>query len=304
MKTKYVALALMIVTLVSCNEKLPEGKDVPITVSANVESMITRAGYGATESGTSVLPETFYLNIKQEEGTSQYNYSNVQMTKGENNKYVAGQTLLWKDATRNPSVSAYTTTSTAVSVSSDQSTAAKVTENDLLGAVSSTSGDITVTGDNISIRFRHLLCKLDVTYSFGSSLSGAGVRCTITSVSYQGFCTSATLNCDAGTVAQGNETGNISSYVDGLKSEAIFVPCSSTNAKLLVSVNVTTGEGSSATTSQRDFSVSLPSNVTFTSGNRYTMNVKLGGDSAGIGEISVAGWTEGDLGENANLMAE
>ena len=116
MKTKYLAFAAAAFMLASCSNDedfVPQNnlKDTPITVSAGVADLATRAGYmtDATDDTKSVLPETFYLTVIQTDEVSPYNYYNIEMTKtvGEN-KYTSTDKMLWKDATRNPFVSAYT----------------------------------------------------------------------------------------------------------------------------------------------------------------------------------------------------
>ena len=183
MKTKYLAFAAAAFMLASCSNDedfVPQDnlKDTPITVTAGVEGMLTRAGYetNTDNDDLSVLPETFYLTITQdiEDATSKYNYTNVLMTKTEGeNKYTSTTNLLWKDNDRDAAVNAYTIDGTTFTVQTDQSTANGVLASDLLGAVSTTEGDVTISGDNISVRFRHLLCKLDVIYSWGTEFDNA-----------------------------------------------------------------------------------------------------------------------------------
>ncbi|MBR3877354.1 MAG: fimbrillin family protein, partial [Bacteroidaceae bacterium] len=161
MKTKYLAFAAVALMFASCSNDedfVPQDnlKDTPITVSADVADLKTRAGYDADN-----LPAKFYLTVTQTEEVSPYNYTNVEMTKGNGNNYTPSDNILWKDATRTPFVSAYTTADATFTVQTDQSTAESVIASDLLGAVSTTEDDVTINGDNISVRFRHLLCKLD-----------------------------------------------------------------------------------------------------------------------------------------------
>ena len=118
MKTKYLAFAAAAFMLASCSNDedfVPQDnlKDTPITVTAGVEGMLTRAGYetNTDNDDLSVLPATFYLTITQdiEDATSKYNYTNVLMTKTEGeNKYTSTTNLLWKDNDRDAAVNAYT----------------------------------------------------------------------------------------------------------------------------------------------------------------------------------------------------
>ena len=308
MKTKYLAFAAAAFMLASCSNDedfVPQDnlKDAPITVTAGVEGMLTRAGHDADN-----LPATFYLTVTQTEEVSQYNYTNVEMTKGNGNNYTPSDNILWKDATRNPFVSAYTIEGTAFTVQTDQSTAENVIASDLLGAIKEsgeTSDDITITGDNIGISFRHLLCKLDVAFSWGNELATATTK-TVKSVEYQGFGTDVTLDRNACTITQGETTTYIQAYVatadEGVTylSEAIFAPQVGTAPKIVITALIDGAE--------RVFSLNVTAPTGgFVSGNRYTMNVAIGGTATQTGEIKISkGWETGDAngeaeGTNGNM---
>lgn len=297
MKTKYLAFAAAAFMLASCSNDedfVPKDdlKDTPITVTAGVAELKSRAGY----EGTSVLPATFYLSITQdtEDATSKYNYTNVLMTKGTDNEYTPSTTLLWKDSNRDVAINAYTTTEETFAVQTDQSTDANVLASDLLGAVrAAENSDISISGDNIGISFRHLLCKLDVAFSWGSELATATTK-TVKSVEYQGFGTDVTLDRDACTITQGETITNIQAYVatanEGVTylSEAIFAPQVGTAPKIVITALIDNVE--------RIFSLNVTAPTGgFVSGNRYTMNVAIGGTVTQTGEIEIAnGWENGD----------
>ena len=305
MKTKYLAFAAAAFMLASCSNDedfVPQDnlKDTPITVTAGVEGMLTRAGYetNTDNDDLSVLPETFYLTITQdiEDATSKYNYTNVLMTKTEGeNKYTSTTNLLWKDNDRDAAVNAYTIDGTTFTVQTDQSTANGVLASDLLGAVSTTEGDVTISGDNISINFRHLLCKLDVTFSWGTELATATDK-AIKSVMYQGFGTDVTLDREACTVTSGTASADIKAYVNELTSEGIFAPQMGENPKVVVTTDI---EGV-----DRVFSIGVKAPADgFASGNRYTMNVTIGGTSVENGSVTATlanGWETGDANGEAD----
>ena len=293
MKTKYLAFAAVALMFASCSNDedfVPQDnlKDTPITVSADVADLKTRAGYDADN-----LPAKFYLTVTQTEEVSPYNYTNVEMTKGNGNNYTPSDNILWKDATRSPFVSAYTTADATFTVLTDQSTAENVIASDLLGAVSTTEGDITISGDNISVRFRHLLCKLDVTYSWGTEFGD--VAKSIKSVEYQGFGTDITLDRTTATITSGTYTDVISAFVgkttvDEVEkdmSEAIFAPQTG-NPKIVITALIDNVE--------RIFSLNVTAPTGgFVSGNRYTMNVAIGGTAIHTGELKISkGWETGD----------
>lgn len=288
--------ALSSFIFVSCDKQEVESfnsqKDTPITVTAGVADLKTRAGHDADN-----LPAKFYLTVTQTEEVSQYNYTNVEMTKGSGNNYTPSDNILWKDSGRTPFVSAYTTADATFTVQTDQSTAENVIASDLLGAVSTTDGDVTISGNNISVRFRHLLCKLDVTYSWGTEFGD--VTKSIKSVEYQGFGTDVTLDRAACTISGGTTTDYIKAYISGSTSEAIFAPQTG-SLKLVITALIDNVE--------RIFSlnVTVPTGG-FVSGNRYTMNVAIGGTATQTGEMKISkGWETGDAngeeeGTNGNM---
>ena len=289
MKNKFLILAATASILAACsNNDVPQAdnlKDTPITVTAGVAELNSRAGY----EGTSVLPETFYLSITQdtEDATSMYNYTNVLMTKGTNNVYTSTDNLLWKGSNRDVAINAYTTDAESFTVQADQSTDANVLASDLLGAVSTTQGDISITDNNISINFRHLLCKLDVTYTWGTEFDNVTTK-TIKSVMYQGFGTDVTLDREACAVTSGTTTADIKAYVNELTSEAIFAPQMGETPKIVITTTIDDVD--------RVFLIGVTAPADgFASGNRYTMNVTIGGTSVTDGSVTATlanGWGE------------
>lgn len=300
MKNKYFILAATASILAACsNNDVPQAdnlKDTPITVTAGVAELNSRAGY----EGTSVLPATFYLTVTQdtEDATSKYNYTNVLMTKGSGNAYTSTNNLLWKDSNHDDvSVNAYTTDATTFTVQTDQSTTDGVLASDLLGAVrAAENSDITIANNNIAINFRHLLCKLDVTFSWGTEFENVTTK-TIKSVMYQGFGTDVTLDREACTVATPTTptTADITAYVNGTTSEAIFAPHMGSTPKIVIT---TTIDGA-----DRVFSIGVTAPAgDFAPGNRYTMNVTIGGTSVENGSVTATvakGWGESITGNMA-----
>lgn len=278
---KYFTFAALAIALASCSneEIVPQEslKDTPITVTAGVAELTTRAGY----EGTTTLPGTFYFSIDQNGET--YDYTNVVMTKGSGNAYTTSPSILWAGSSTAPTVSAYTTAGTDFAVQTYQKDLFQVEASDLLGAIS--NNDVTINSSAISLTFRHLLCKLDVTYSWGTELSSIQGK-SITSVEYQGFGTNVTLDRTTSAVTAGSATGSITAYVNDNKSEAIFAP-QVNNPKIVIVVTINGVD--------RTFTV----NVTapqggFVAGKRYTMNVAIGGTAVSSTSASIAnGWTSG-----------
>lgn len=313
MKTKYLAFAAAAFMLASCSNDedfVPQDnlKDTPITVTVGVEGMLTRAGYD-----TENLPITFYLTVNQE-GTS-YDYTNVLMTKNAGTAtYSApeGTTLLWKDGNHEAAVvNAYTTNATTFTVQTDQSTTDGVLASDLLGAVKTDeeASDINISGNNIAVDFRHLLCKFDVTFSWGSELEVETITDkSIKSVKYVGFGSEVSLDRAAASVESSDATADIVALVTDMTSEAIFAPYVGETPKIVITIETTTSEDGAAVTAERVFSINVNAPTGgFVSGNRYTMNVTIGGTAAETGEIGIAeGWETGDAngeaeGTNGNM---
>lgn len=303
MKTKYLAIAAAAALLAGCSNEdeivqQDNLKDTPITVTAGVAELMTRAGYETPEGGEAVLPKEFYLTVTQEEGNSEYNYTNVKMIQdgSGNNDYISEIPLLWKDGSHSAiAVNAYTIEGTAFTVQTDQSTSENVLASDLLGAIKAPeNSDITISEDNIGITFRHLLCKLDVTYTWGTELQNESSK-SIKSVIYKGFGADVTLTRETATVENGSNTAEIKAYVDDLNSEAIFAPYSD-SPQICIIIETTEGEGEEAVTKNRSFvlNVTAPTDG-FISGNRYTMKVTIGSTVTQTGEIGIAtDWKTGD----------
>ncbi len=313
MKTKYLAFAAAAFMLASCSNDedfVPQDnlKDTPITVTVGVEGMLTRAGYD-----TENLPITFYLTVNQE-GTS-YDYTNVLMTKNAGTAtYFApeGTTLLWKDGNHEAAVvNAYTTNATIFTVQTDQSTTDGVLASDLLGAVKTDeeASDINISDNNIAVDFRHLLCKFDVTFSWGSELEVETITDkSIKSVKYVGFGSEVSLDRAAASVESSDATADIVALVTDMTSEAIFAPYVGETPKIVITIETTTSEDGAAVTAERVFSINVNAPTGgFVSGNRYTMNVTIGGTAAETGEIGTAeGWKTVDAngeaeGTNGNM---
>ena len=178
-------------------------KDTPINVDVLVSGINTRAGYGNTS-----LPTKFYLSIDQN-GTK-YDYTNVVM-KYEGDTWVAYESdatdaekkqLLWEGSEVNVIVTAATfplpeaSTSYALSVQTDQSTADAVKASDHLYY---SSNAITPSENGtISIPLDHIMSKITVKLTLGTDYEASETN-PITSVSAFGASTGATYSPGAGT---------------------------------------------------------------------------------------------------------
>ena len=270
---RIILISLAALSAVACNKN--NGDHTPsvtshINVIASVDTP-TRAGYDADN-----LPGNFYLTVVQDpdDANSEYNYIDVQVTKGEGNTYHAATDLLWKGSPLSDlEVYAYTATGETFIVMKKQHLPGYLEESDLLGASLRHVGgeDITLNDNEVSVKFRHLLCKLDVTFTWDESLDGLDKE--VTGVLYRGFGEDVTLNRLTGVAVAGDNTFDIHAYLsasEGNKtylSEAIFAPQTSDMSLL---VNATIGGV------EKEYVLNLmPPTGGFVPGNAYTMNVRV-----------------------------
>lgn len=303
MKNKNYWHALLAVLLLSaCDNSdgiIPPFDEKPITVIADVVQY-SRAGYQSDV----LMPEKFVMDIAQN-GEDKFNYSLVEMTKNGTNTYSAtdGRKLLWADNTHKATVKAMTipmglttvdgTNAMVVKVSLAQNVEDNVAASDLLGATSQSNG-ITIDGENINIKFQHLLSKLYVEYSFASEVEGKSVN--VNSITLQNICTKGEYSyANMALASTGLSIGNIVMYHSATtnrtgKAEAIFYPYMfTTNPKLVINATIDGVEC--------NFSclvVPKDASNAFVSGKRYTMKVTIVGTSVSGTEATIAnGWDDG-----------
>ena len=176
-------------------------KDTPINVDVLVSGINTRAGYDNTS-----LPTMFYLTIDQH--GENYDYANVVM-KYEGGSWVAYESaaenaatkqLLWEGSEVNVIVTAATfplpeaSTSYALSVQTDQSTAEAVKASDHLCYYSYM---VMPSIDGISLELDHIMSKITVKLTLGTEYKASETN-PITSVSAFGASTGATYSPGVG----------------------------------------------------------------------------------------------------------
>ena len=177
-------------------------KDSPINVDVLVSGINTRAGYDNTSQ-----PTMFYLSIDQ--NGENYDYTNVVM-KYEGGKWVAYESanenaakkqLLWEGSEGEVTVTAATfplpktSTSYALSVQTDQSTADSIKASDHLYYPSNA---VTPSTDGMSLELDHIMSKISVKLTLGTEYKDSATN-PITSVSAFGASTDATYSPGAGT---------------------------------------------------------------------------------------------------------
>lgn len=294
-KINMIATAALATLLAACSNdsdvfNTPDYADTPIGLNVNVSPMATRAGYeqGALTEGSFGL----YLTTQDTEGDERYNCTNREV-RYDNGWAIQGGQLLWKSNDATVTYYAYLpytgtvgdATNYAFTVQTDQSTEDKVKASDLL----CTGQQPATPGTALDITFKHALSKLNVTLTKGSELED-GV--TFTSVKLSNCATKIVVNLLEGTFGNTTNSGQtITLYAttENKQYECILVP--QTFAQSL-KVEITGNNG-------KVYTFTSNKNLTFDSGEEYTLNLTVGRDKVTTGTISADPWGEeqqgGDL---------
>lgn len=299
MKANILTLAVLAATvLTGCSNdddvfNTPDYADTPIGLNVNVGPMATRAGYDDTNlTGSSF---GLYLTTEGTNSDERYNCTNREV-RYDNGWTIQGEQLLWKSndakVTYNaymPRTHVYNEDSYTFTVQTDQSNENNVKASDLLW----TGGRQDATaGKALDINFKHALSKLNVTLTKGTELEDG---LTFTSVKLSNCATKIVVNLLEGTIVKTTNSGQtITMYAATAneKYECILVP--QTFAQSL-KVEITDNNGKVYTfTSNKD--------LTFASGEEYTLNLTVGRDKVTTGTISADPWGEEQQG--GNLVTE
>lgn len=262
--------------LASCSEKMNlEQHDVTniITVTTQVDPH-TKAGYETSETVT-VLPEKFYIEIDQDGNDKDYR---LPLTREPNtNNYQASIELQWNGTDHtNTKVKAmtipYGLTSVdmekpmPIAINKEQGNSENLKASDLLGA-STTIGGIAIQDNNINIAFKHLMSKLQITYTKPDDIQINSVQLKNTCV--KGGYSYASMAYDSSIAA---EFGDITMYHEAEKksAEAIFFPYAPTSDPKLV-VNATIN----GQTKAFECPIVLKQSSAFVGGKRYIMTVTV-----------------------------
>ena len=307
MKKNYLAIAAVAMMFAACSQNdeiVPKDslKDTPITVTAGVAELATRAGYETPESGDAVLPETFYLSIDQD-GTN-YDYTNVLMTKGTGNAYTPASQLLWA-GDEAVSVTAATFSlngAQTLGVKTDQSKEENVCLSDHLYM---TENNVTPSSEGISVAFNHIMSKVILTVTLGDEFNSESNP--ITDVTFKGTVASNGYTVGTGwaDIAEGTEATDVVPLCNAYTSptaekpnataeyEVILVPQTVTENNFTVQFSV---DG-------RLFKWTSESAVTLASGTQYTLALKVGQDKVSGAEFTAVAWNTGE-GESNELNGE
>ena len=298
-KANILATAALATLLAACSNdsdvfNTPDYADTPIGLNVNVSPMATRAGYeqGALTEGSFGL----YLTTEGTNSDERYNCTNREV-KYDNGWTIQGEQLLWKSNDATVTYYAYLpytgtvsdATNYAFTVQTDQSNENNVKASDLLW----TGGRQDATaGKALDINFQHALSKLNVTLTKGTELED---ELTFTSVKLSNCATTATVNLTdgtAGTATNSGQTITLYATTENKQYECILVP--QTFAQSL-KVEITDNNGKVYTfTSNKD--------LTFASGEQYTLNLTVGRDKVTTGTISADPW--GDEQQGGDLVTE
>lgn len=309
-KIKNFAAAALVLAACSNDEDLtPQDnlKDTPITITAAVAELATRAGYD-----TENLPATFYLSIDQT-GTN-YDYTNVLMKKVDgtwkayDSDGTTEMTLLWASGTKTVSVTAATFSldgAQDLSVENGQKWGDYIRASDHL-YMASTS--VTPSTEGISVTFSHIMSKVALTVTLGDEFNETSNP--ITYVYFQG--TLAKRNYDASTNTWTDIDGvtaadNIRPNEDGgykpISSEDNRTNATAEYEVILVPQTVTAGGFAVKFVMDDRFYVWTSSAaVTLESGKKYTLALTVGKDKVSSASFSSTAWNTGE-GDNTNNLS-
>lgn len=202
----------------------------------------TKAGY----EGTTVLPNKIFIEIDQD-GTDM-DYALPLTLERNTNKYLASKELIWKDANHSSCqikvmtaplglTSVDLVNPMSVEINLDQSNANNLTECDLLGASNTTElNGIQIQQNNINISFRHLMSKLQITYTKPAAVEVNSVvlenTCVKGGYSFKDMKYDTSVEKDFGDITMFHED-------EKNAAEAIFFPYTpASNPKLLVTATI------------------------------------------------------------------
>lgn len=295
-KANILATAALATLLAACSNdsdvfNTPDYADTPIGLNVNVGPMATRAGYDNTNlTGSSF---GLYLTTEGTNSDERYNCTNREV-RYESGWTIQGEQLLWKSNDATVTYYAYLPYTETVSDAANYAFAVQTDQNSDESNVKASdllwTGQQTATpGTALDINFKHALSKLNVTLTKGSELD-EGV--TFKSVKLSNCATEIVVNLLEGTFGSTTNSGQtITLYAttENKQYECILVP--QTFAQSL-KVEITDNNGKVYTfTSNKD--------LTFASGEEYTLNLTVGRDKVTTGTISADPWGEeqqgGDL---------
>lgn len=280
-------------------------KDTPMTISAGVDNLTTRAGYDAD---TDLQASSFGLFLTTAGSTdgetnyAKYNTANMEFSyDATSSAWTGASQLLWKSSSATNAVdyiaympydasmtvsdtgTAAAPTDYAFSVQADQSTEENVKASDFL--YYSASSFTQPTDAALPITFQHKMSKLKISMTKGTELAE---DFTVSSVTLSQAQTNATINLSTGEAkaATSATQEDVKLYrTDDLDWECILVPQSLTI--------VITIEGSDGKT----YKFTGTETETFASDTKYELSLSVGRDKVESGNnIKATAWADGNGG--------
>ena len=301
--TKLFTAIAAVTALAACNKNndivpvTPQDdlKDTPITVTAGVAELTTRAGY----EGTTTLPETFYLGIDQTDDN--YDYPNMLMTKAADaNTYTPESSLLWANSTDKVSVTAATFSlegAQTLEARTDQSTAEGVKNSDHL-LMAATEVDPSPTG--ISVNFSHIMSKVILTITLGTEFNETDNP--ITDVKFMGTVASNsyTVGSGWGTIAEDATTTDITPLCNAYTALTTDKPNATAEYEVILVPQTVAANGFTVVFSVGDrvFQWTSTSAVALEGGNKYTLALTAGKDIVSSASFSASAWNTGEGSDN------
>lgn len=294
MKTKYLAFAAAAFMLASCSndeDLVPQDdlKDTPITVTAGVAELTTRAGY----EGTTILPEKFYLGIDQEDDN--YDYPNMLMTKAADaNTYTPESSLLWANSTDDVSVTAATFSlvgAQTLAVKSDQSTVDGVKNSDHLLMAAT---EVTPSANGISVDFSHMMSKVILTITLGTEFDETDNP--ITDVKFMGTVASNSYTVGTGwaAIATDATTTDITPLFNAYTAPTTDKPNATAEYEVILVPQTVAADGFTVTfnVGDRVFKWTSTSAITLAGGNKYSLALTAGKDKVNGATFSASAWND------------
>lgn len=304
MKTNYFASAFLAAILASCSNDddfVPRDniKNTPITVTAAVAELNTRAGYDENNR-----PAAFYLNVDNP-SDDDYDYSSMMKYEGDEwVGYIADgtkkRTMVWDAAKTKVTATAATFLldgAQDLAVQTDQSAAdaVNVKSSDYL-YMAATEVDPSVTDGKLPVTLSHIMSKIRLTITFGDEISSTDNP--ISDVVFKGTVASRNFNAGTWTDIIGVTAADIIPWADTYAQskaqyEAVFVPQTIAAGEFAVTFNI----------GERTFKWTSASAVTLESGYEYTLELSAGKDKIGEVYFSASAWADGN-GESGNIEIE
>ena len=276
MKTKYLAIVAVALTLVACDKNnddfnIDNTKDTPITiVSAGVAELTTRAGTYPLEGTDASSPATIGVFVTGGSETK-YDAANVEWEHGGSSwKKIGNETMLYEGAGSKQTIyacSPYDANATAGTI-----TVTATDRKDWLVATAT-----PLTSNSVSLTMNHALTKLVFVPTYGTELTSE----EITSVEVGGMYDAGTLNISDNSWSGLSETPDATlTMTDYDDYELLVIPMASCSS---FPITITMADNR---TFKAAISLSGVGNK-LEAGTQYKITLKIGQDKVEIAEDGI-----------------